>query len=342
MSLLFFDSFETTAVYPKSAPGCVWVSQSGSVAGARHGGFALSINSGNWLTIPASAKPTVGFAYSVASLTTASVPISLWGDNGTIQHLTLTIDPTGIINLRRGTASGTIIATSATAWPGTGQYRSLQVQATINDTTGTCIVKLDGVTIINFTGDTRNGGTNLTIDRISPNVGGNSNLLDDLWVCDGVDATVTQGAPNNDFLGDLGVVSLHPNGNGTYSQLLGSDGNSVDNYLLTDEVGPNTTDYVASATTGQHDTYTLQDLPADASAVVAVQPVLVASKSDAGAAAIKPMLREGGTDTIDATALTLSTSWAAASGAIRGLKPSTGTTWSVADVNAMESGVEVA
>jgi hypothetical protein len=343
MSLIFFDSFETTSTYPKSSPGCQWILQGTSSTSSRFGNYALGLSSSNNLAIPAAAKVTVGFAYNLSSFATTAVPISLWGDGGTTQHLTLTIETTGVINLRRGTASGTIIATGSASWPGLSQWRSIQIQATIADAGGTCIVKLDNATIINFTGDTKNGGTNTTIDRISPNVGGSSApLLDDLWICDGVDATATQGAPNNDFLGDIGVFPLHPNGNGNYSQLAGSDGNSTDNYLLVDESPPNTTDYVASATSGQHDTYTLQDLPSAAQSVIAVQPVVIASKSDTGAASIKTMLREtGGTNTTD-TAAALSTSWAAYSGAIRGVKPSDGTLWAVSDVNALEAGAEVA
>lgn len=342
MTLLFMDSFETTNAYPKSSGGCQWIAQGTTTTDSRFGGYALGVNSSNNLSIPASAEVTVGFAYTLGSFASLAVPITLYGDGGTTAHLTLTISTSGSIDLRRGTSSGTIIATSATSWPGLAQYRHLQIQATIADAGGTCIVKLDNIEIINFTGDTKNGGTNTTIDRISPNIGGSgSTRIDDLWICDGVDATATQGAPNNDFLGDLGVFPIHPNGNGTYSQLVGSDGNSTDNYLLVDENPPNTSDYVTSATSGQHDTYTLADLPSAAVSVVAIQPVVIAQKTDAGAASIKPMIRENATDTTD-TAQALSTSWAAYAGSIRGVKPSDGTAFSVSDVNALEAGVEVA
>lgn len=343
MTLIHYDSFETSGTYPKNSPGCSWASQNTTNLVSRTGTFCLRFSSGTpqILMLPAAAKYTFGFAYWMDSFANNTAPISVFGDAGVTQHLTLTIESTGVINLRRGNQSGTIIATATPLWPGTGQWRSIQFQATISDTVGTCKVRLDDVEVINFTGDTKNGGTNSTIDKVQLLISGGLSNADDFWVCDGVDATATQGVPNNDFLGDLSVAPLRPSGNGTYSQLLGSDGNSTDNYLLVDEVGPNTTDYVGSATTGQHDLYVMQDLPTATSAVIAVQPVLVAQKSDAGTANLKPMIKENSVETLD-TAVALSTSWATMAGAIRCKKPSAGTAWTAADVNGMEAGMEVA
>ena len=86
---------------------------------------------------------------------------------------------------------------------------------------------------------------------------------------------VDTSAPNGDFLGDVRVAYLAPNGNGASSQFVGSDLNSVDNYLLVDEVPANDdTDYVQSDVLNNIDTYALADLPANAGVVKSVMSSL--------------------------------------------------------------------
>lgn len=82
-------------------------------------------------------------------------------------------------------------------------------------------------------------------------------IVDDLAVND------TSGSFQNSWPGEEKVIVLRPNGNGDNSAWTGSDGNSTDNYLLVDDVPPNSTDYVQSNTSGQIDDYNLEATPSE-------------------------------------------------------------------------------
>jgi hypothetical protein len=343
MTLLFFDGFEDSAntVKPEwssaisnSSPGRAGLGQYGRI----------TVSGTVTLTLPiASAKVFSGLAvmHDGSSGTTNSF-IGFAGDAGATTHLTLNIDSTYHLTLRRGIANGTIIATSTQTMPAS-TWHHMQVEATISDTVGHVVVTVEGTEWINYTGDTKNAGTATTIDALKFQGGGAiaRTMMDDLWVCNDVDATGTQGQAFNTYLGDLRVERLYPNGNGASNQFVGSDGNSTDNYLLVDETTVSTADYVGSATVGQQDLYEITNVSAAAATIYAVRVGATVSKSDAGAAAIKQLLRSGaGTLTAEATE-TLLTTWQAKSGVIRTKNPD-GNLWTPTLVNSLQIGVEVA
>lgn len=69
------------------------------------------------------------------------------------------------------------------------------------------------------------------------------------------------GSENNSWLGNTITMVLLPNANGDLSEWVGSDGDSVDNYLLIDESGDaNESDYVLTGTDGKKDLYHVQPL----------------------------------------------------------------------------------
>jgi hypothetical protein len=203
----------------------------------------------------------------------------------------------------------------------------------IHDTTGRVVVKVDGVTQIDFTGDTKNGGTNTTIDgiRLAMSSGANR-AISDLVVCDGL------GTINNTYPGDISVIRRLPNANGTYSDFTGSDGNSTDNYLLVDDSPTDTADYVYAASSGLKDSYGVEDLPLSATSVLGVRAVAKCAKSGAGSAGMSVFVREGSTDTFGPD-VPLSTSFSWQGDTIRETAPSTGVAWTISGVNAMEIGV---
>jgi hypothetical protein len=268
----------------------------------------------------------------------SSSSLMVLGDNGSTTHLTVNYSATGVIQLRRGEGSGAIIATSAERVQDS-VWHYLEIEATIADAGGVAKVRLNGVEVINFTGDTRNGGTATTIDGLGcgRSSGGSLIGLDDLYVCDDTGA-----APYNTFLGDVTIPFRLADGNGALSQWVGSDGNSTDNYLLVDETVPNTSDYVASDVTGNRDLVTVQNMTSTTGTVLAAQTVIYGAKSDAGAANVK-MLQRASTGTVfaDATGQPLSTTYAAYGGEIRVLDPD-GTAWTHTKINNLEVGVEVA
>lgn len=260
--------------------------------------------------------------------------VGLFGDGGTTQHLSFYISASNVLEVRRGTAtSGTILGTGATSLA-TG-WHDIQFRATIADAGGVFQARIAGLGTneINFSGDTKNGGTNTTIDKlvleeITSNVG-----FTDLVICN------TTGSYNNTWTGEVTVRTLTPDGNGNTSQMVGSDANSTDNYLLVDELPLSTADYVGSATSGQGDTYTMTDLPGSPT-VYAVQVNAHIVKTDAGVVAGKIRVRSGGTTYASGSKTPLVT-YATVS-EIYETDPATAAAWTYTNVNAMEAGIEVA
>ena len=342
MAIEMFDGFEAGTPAPEWSAALPPAIASGA-GNARTGTYYMtSRTNGQQINLTATAKKTIGLAFQTSVYSVLNV-IQFLGDTQATVHLTLSLDTSGHLVVRRGTSSGTVLATSTQVFP-LNEWRHLQMQATIADSGGTCIVKVDGTDWINFTGDTKNAGTNTTIDGIFLLQSGSSNtyLADDLWVCNGTDDTATTGRPDNDFLGDLHVEGILPTGNGNSSQFVGSDGNSTDNYLLVDDPTINTTDYVGSATPGNRDSYVTGDLASYVSAVYAVRVSAYAAKSDAGAAGIKVGLRESGGTVTLAASQALSTTYATYWDALRKVNPTGSTAWSAADVNGIQITIEQA
>jgi hypothetical protein len=284
-------------------------------------------------SITAASVAIAGAAFKVASGQTAY--LSFWGDSGATRHVTVAVKGDGSIEVRRGTTSGTLLTSLGAGTVTSDAWCYVEARVTIADSGGTVKVRINGsgTNAIDFTGDTKNGGTGTNIDQVSLGSGASTAFVDDWYVAD------TTGSVNNDFLGDVRVLTLAPSGNGNSSQLTGSDGNSTDNYALVDEQPYSASDYVGSATTGHKDTYALTDLPGTVTTVHAVQEVAVVAKSDAGAASIKQVLRSGGTD-YATSATSLGTSYATIAN-LRETDPATATAWTTSGVNSAEAGVEV-
>lgn len=279
----------------------------------------------------AASEVVSGIAFNTDS---GAAQMTFWGDSNVTQHITVLYTSGGTIEVRRGNSGGTLLASASTGLVHLTTWNYLEVKVTIHDSTGTVKVRMNGATsdLISFTGDTKNGGTNTTIDAVR--VGGSSQArMCDWYICD------TSGSVNNDWLGDVRVYPLAPSGNGNYSQFVGSDGNSTDNYLLVDEQPYSAADYVGSPTSGNRDTYAMTDLPAGVATVFGTQECSIALKSDAGASTLKQALRISGTD-YETTAVALSTS-AAGIYNLRETNPNTAAAWTASGVNGTESGVRV-
>ena len=149
--------------------------------------------------------------------------------------------------------------------------------------------------------------------------------------------------PNSGPLGPGFIVYLTPNANGTLSQLLGTDSNQVDNYLLVDDNPIDAlTDGVVGDTDGETDLYGLSDLPASAQSVNFVQVGAYAFKDGVAINKLNAAIRTGGTTYQSAPEFDANV---AASAAMYKfpfpLNPNTGGQWTVSEVNAIEAGPRV-
>ncbi|MDQ3565725.1 MAG: hypothetical protein M3436_16975 [Pseudomonadota bacterium] len=285
-------------------------------------------------TLDAQATWIIGFSFKMASsLPAASRAMVGVLDAGTDQ-CDLRVKADGTMEITR---NGTVLGTTTYALS-VGSTYYIEFKVVIHDTTGTAEVKVDGSSKLALTSvDTKNTA-NATANQVRIGPGGAATGFwdyDDVYICDGA------GSVNNNFLGDCRVDAYAPNGNGNSSQLVGSDGNSTDNYLLVDESAPNDdTDYVESATAGNKDTYTVADMSHTPSSIFGVQILANAKKDDAGARSVATVTRSGVTD-FDGATQALSTSYVYYSD-IRETDPNTSAAWTKTNFNAAEFGVKVA
>lgn len=146
----------------------------------------------------------------------------------------------------------------------------------------------------------------LHIGTVTTASGWNLNYYDDMY-WDNMDGETLSPIPP-----DIRLPLITPNGNGNYSQMLGSDGNSTDNYLLVDEIPHDTdTTYVIGDLTTEKDSYAMTTTTIEPDwTLAAVIPIAVARKVDAGGLlGLQLGTRYGGTDQLSAV-IPLGTSYA--------------------------------
>lgn len=271
---------------------------------------------------------TIGFAVKFTGPMSAFQFVTLQSDNGGTEHMKVQPSAAGGLDLLRGF---TTVATGTAGTVVTGVWYYLEFQSKLADAGGTAILKLDGATIHNFSGDTKNAGTKTVYDQIAIQASSTTFDIDDLYIKVGTDT----------FMGGITVETLYPNGNGDTNAWIGSDGNSVDNYLLVDETGtPNTADYTSTATVGAQDLYQLGNLVHTDGSIVGVCHSAHALRTDALTAInVKLLNRRGATNA--GTALPLGTTYRSYEHGLT-VDPETGVAFTIADVNALQSGVELA
>jgi hypothetical protein len=120
-----------------------------------------------------------------------------------------------------------------------------------NDTTGWAYVYVDGVEDMTFSGNTGSSAQSNAIFGATDGSNPGGYLFDDMYIDD------TTGEGSAAQVPILRFYPLDPDGNGNYSQFDGSDGNSVDNYLLVDERPASDSDYVETNVVDEFDSYTM-------------------------------------------------------------------------------------
>jgi hypothetical protein len=279
--------------------------------------------------VPAQSEYIVGCAFSPGTIVST---VEMQFREGSTVHIDVIRDATNHLQVRRG---GTTVLATGTTQLEVDVWYYIEIKVVVHDTTGSVEVRIGESEEINVSGvDTRNGGTGV-IDSVRWFLqGGRNQTWDDIYICDAT------GGVNDDFLGDVRVEALYPNGNGNSSQFVGSDGNSTDNYLLVDEEpADGDTTYVESSTVSDQDTYAFTNLTPTAGTVAGVQIVAHARKTDAGARSIQTIARHSGTEEDTGSDMTLADSYLMFLD-LRETKPGGGS-WSVSDVNGAEFGQKV-
>ena len=288
-------------------------------------GLALNLNTNAFYkNITAASTVYIGFAIRTNG---TSPEVYFAGDNAATSHIRCVISPTGF-TVFRGATQIAIYNTPIV----NSSYYYVEYAVTISSTVGSVVCRLDGVPMINFSGNTKNGGTNDSIDRLTYNVPGGGGWWDDCYICDG-----SGSAPYNNFLGDVRVYSLSPNGAGSSTQWTPDTGS---NYARVNEVPYSAANYVQSNVSGQRDTYTLADLPGGAvTTVYGMQNNVIAKRTDAGAISVRSAVKSGAT-----IAYGSNTSLGVSDAVLTDLRtadPATAVAWTVSGINGLEVGMEV-
>lgn len=336
MVLLAFEGFEN--MEPTGRYGLTYINPVGFVAGRTSGNAIRSTATGGMsavLTFPDATTSvlTASCAFRLDVLTTTDVDvIRIANPSANRSHVGLRVlRNTGVLQVF---TNGGTYSTSYTM--SVGEWARLDLVANNADApNGWAEAWVNGVKVYEGTGiDTReNNDAVVGSVMFSP---GASNVtrgtIDDVYVLNNVGP-----APYNARLGDVRVETLVPNGNGNTNQWVGSDGNSVDNWALVDELPASTTDYVTGAA-GDKDLYNFTNLSVGAGQVLAVQQHISAMKTSAGAAELIPVMRVAGVES-EGTPVGLGQAAAYSQSQIHTVDPSYAG-WTVGKVNAAEFGVK--
>ena len=168
---------------------------------------------------------------------------------------------------------------------GVGVWFYVQLKIKFHDTTGTVLLKINGVEELNLTNvdtvDNSNtvpyvpGSFSLTQGSSS---GAHNTYYDDIFICD------TLGTSNNDLMGEVKVGALFPDGDSSvqFSRLSGTT-----NYEMVNAPSNGLdTSYNYSTTAGHKDLFTFEDMPSS-TGVLGVSIGVYGKKKDAGSRHLK-------------------------------------------------------
>lgn len=346
MSLLYIDGFD---VQDASSRWDTWAggfSYNTTTTGGGQGSSAqINISAGVGQTsikkFTAQTTLHVGFRFyaDAAGASGFCQPcFTVYGDNAATRHLWIGyVGTTRKWQARWSQWDGSLLAESTATYAG-GSWVYVEAMIVIADSGGRVKLNIDGSTVIDFTGDTKNGGTNATVDAIGIGTladfgtGSNKMYYDDLYIAS------TAGTVNNTFFNSARtVMAIKPGAAGSSTQLTPSTGSN--NWDLVNDVPPVDTTYNASSTTGQRDTYALDNVSTGAT-VNGVQLVSRMQLGGSGSISAKPAVKSsstvayGSTRSLSAAATTYFDTWET--------DPATSAAWTASGVNALEAGAEVA
>lgn len=198
--------------------------------------------------------------------------------------------------IRLVNSAGTVLATASPTIMNIGMWYEIEIHAVISTSSGSAIVKINGVTVISISGvDTQGSSPVATIGAAGfvATQSFDSCYFDDFYVCD-----TTGSAPYNTFLstvaGPMGprVYTVFPNSDSSpaWTPLTGSS-----NFAMVDEQSfDGDTTYVYSSTASQQDLYGLPAIT-NLSGILGVKTSYVARMDDAGTREVAGSIKSGGT-----------------------------------------------
>lgn len=209
---------------------------------------------------------------------------------GSTVHVRINRNTSNQLQILRNT---TLLATSAGAHP-LGAFH-LYVGSVIADAGGSVTVKVDGVDVVTFSGDTRNGGTSGVINQLSYPAGNSSYHFSDLWIND------STGSVNNGFDGVVRVVAGRMSADGASGVQFTRLSGAANYEMIDDTIGLHDGDitYNSGASAGLKDFFTVNasDFSGMAGTIVGTALVYWAKTPDGGTHTTRGLTKKGGTTT---------------------------------------------
>lgn len=287
----------------------------------------------------------VGFAFKPTPSIGNAGSILSFSDIVNNSQVELRVNANNTLSVTRNGAALTNGTSTTTITLNTYQYIEMKVTISTSIAAGSCIVRMNGVTIITVaTGQSTQNTGNAYASYIGfnswpgtaiySNYGGGISYYDDIYICDGT------GSTNNGLLGDCRVEAIFPNAAGDTTQWTPLSGTNFSNVNETAENAD--TSYVSDATVGDYDFYKYGALSSTPVNIYGVQVNLVARKDDAGTRQVVPAIRMASTNYDGATTITLSTSYNFYS-QIWETNPNTSAAWTAANLASatFQAGIKV-
>ena len=306
------------------------------IEAGRLGGYSIQFPSASTYiqspVLTTNATMIVGFAAKFTLSSTDRALIYFY-DGGTV-GMTLVITPEGEVSVWRG---GTTLDTTSGLGLSSGTWYYFEFKVTCGDSpNGSYEVRVGGVNVLSDTGLDTKAGTHTYHDSFRLNNSVTTPLYpyyDDLYCLDG------SGATNTDFLGNMRVVAIRPNGDTAANAWTPSAG--ADNYALVDEdIVDDDTTYVESDTSTTKDLYDYTAIAGLGDSVKGIQINTVCRETDANSFSLKTVVKSDATESADGAQAIGTTDYVTKTRIVE-LDPHTSNAWTLSGLNAAQFGIEV-
>jgi hypothetical protein len=280
-------------------------------------------------TVPTAAGPTFGLAsaYNMNGIGYNKNILGFFESNGGNLHVQLLVNSAGFLQIKNG--SGAVLFTDTTSVvPPSSAYIHIEMTVTVHSSAGTVQLRRNETEILcSLTGvNTRNGGTGV-IGHIQ---------VDAAFGAFHTDTIFTAG---DGFVGDARVIYSPSDAVGTYTAGVASSGTALS--CVDDPPGTNAadSDYITFDDTSlpKASSFNSLNLPASAKTVLAVVPVAVVRKDDAGANAGRLLLISGATEADGGADLAVPSAYQNFR-RMHTVDPNTSAAWTIANTNAVQPG----
>ncbi len=222
----------------------------------------------------------IGFKLNIIDtrFTTGDQPLLLIQDSGGATQVSLDITEYPCYLKIAGVSSPTALYINN--W----HHIELRIAVVNSTAADECVVKVDGIEVINEIGKDTQAQSTSNIEKVSFSMDSElAVLVDDFYVLD------TNGSYANDFIGTRArIEALRPNGNRLFNDFVGSDADSTDNYLhVVEPAADDDVSYVESSTVGDKDSYNFDSIAGKVEEVLAIQTMSRHKKDKSGARTIK-------------------------------------------------------